>query len=322
MAHGNLGLCERIAALPQAVRVTGGGLKAETAGEVLEADNPQSLARKLGAALYDTLHSGREKPQTEQPTSLRHAGLDAALQEATGGRTTVARAHFVAEGDGHSVVVLDGLRVRVPVEAVTERSGDQVSVRLPCARPGLSTGFFLANSSRPSPAGRGPLLRLYGHLDSPDHAPEVWRRLVDFLEDADVPWQAKIASSPSVYPRHDAVVVYLPRPSWRTARRCAELLQSTGLLAEGTSPFTKPVTASVGCAFEPDDPHPGRRDLSFGQHRTQIFAEALVRHAAAPVDEEESLEDALASAFVDAGIDPSEPARNLSSPVVDVLRPF
>ncbi|TDT23066.1 hypothetical protein EV562_12021 [Streptomyces sp. BK208] len=321
MLHGNLGLAGHIAALAQQVTVTPGGLKAETAGETYEADTPQALARRLSSVLYDTLHSGRDKPLDIRPRSLRNAALDAALDQATGPLTTHAAGRVHSQAADHTVVVLDGLRVRVPDDKVLSRSGEHVTVTLPGARPGLSSGFFFAHSSRPAPAGRGPLLRIYGHMDTADAAPRVWGALVAFLEDAGVPWQAKIASSPLVYPRKDAVVVYLPRPSWRIARACAHMLEETGLLAAGTSPFTRAVTASVGCAFEPDDPRRARQELSFGQHRTQVFADALVQHATAPAGEQEPLADTIASAFLDAGIDPAEPARNLSSPVTDVLRP-
>ncbi|MFD9304458.1 T3SS effector HopA1 family protein [Streptomyces sp. NPDC060048] len=326
MPYGNLGLADRIAVLAERVTVTAGGLKAETAGELYEADNPQALARRLGSVLYDTLHSGRAKPLDAKPRSLRNAALDAALDEATGERTTTSVGRLAAEAEDHLVVLLEGLRVRVPHDRVSARSddgsgGERVTVVVPCARPGLSSGFFLANSSLPAPERRGPLLRLYGHLDTPGAAPEVWRALVDFLEDSGVPWQAKIASSPIVYPRNDALVVYLPRPSWRVARDCASALQATGLLAGGTSPFTRALTPSVGCAFEPDDPRRARQELSFGQHRAQVFAEALVRHATDAGDGSEPLADTVATAFLDAGIDPAEPARNLSSPITDVLRP-
>ncbi|MFJ8871358.1 T3SS effector HopA1 family protein [Streptomyces sp. NPDC102473] len=321
MLHGNLGLADRIVTLTEQITVTSGGLKAETAGEVYEAATPQALTRRLSAVLYDTLHSGRDKPLDIRPRSLRNAALDAALDEATGGLTTTAVGRFHTAATDHTVVVMDGLRVRVPEDRVMSHEGDQVTVRMPAARPGLSSGFFFANSSRPAPTSRGPLLRVYGHMDTSDAAPEVWRATVAFLEDAGVPWQAKIASSPVVYPRKDALVIYLPRSSWRVARGCAAMLEETGLLAETTSPFTRAITASVSCAFEPDDPRRARQELSFGQHRTQVFAEALVRHATATADEDEPLADTIASAFLDAGIDPAEPARNLSSPVTDVLRP-
>jgi len=320
--HGHLELNPRIAALIDQVTVVPGGLKAETAGEIYEADTPQGLVQPLAGALYQTLHTGRDKPLEAKLRTWREAEFDAALDEATGPRTSRVTGRLVSSGEGHAVVAVDGVRVRVPEEALVARNGDRADVLVPSARPGLSPGFFLATSSvSQGPAG-GATLRLYAHLDSPDAAPEVWSTLVAFLEDAGVPWRAKISSSRLLYPRNDAAVVYLPRPSWRVARDCAQALQATGLLAPGTSPFTHPVTASVSCAFEPDDRRLSRRDMSFGQHRTHVFAEALVKHAALPHAEQEPVREVIASAFIDAGIDPSEPARNLSSPVVDVLRTF
>lgn len=320
MLHGNLQLADKIAALIDQVAVVDGGLKAETAGEVYEANSPQALGRKLGAALYQTLHTGRDKPLDVMMRSWRDRAFDAALDEATGLRTMSLPGRLTDVREDHTIVEVDGLRVRTPHDVLTERSGDTADIILPCARPGLSPGFFLATSSAGASARTGPILRLYGRLDGPDSAPAVWRELVTFLADAGIPWRAKISSSPLLYPRNDAVVVHLTRPGWRVAQECAELLQSTGLLGEGTSPFTHAITASVGCAFEPDDPRPSRREMSFGQHRTQVFADALVEHAVLPDSEQEPLTEFIGAAFIDAGIDPNEPARNLASPLVGVLQ--
>ncbi|MBM7167702.1 hypothetical protein JQK87_04625 [Streptomyces sp. G44] len=320
--YDHLKLNGRVAALIDQVHVAPGGLKAETAGEVYEADTYQALSRKLATTLYQTLHTGRDKPLDASMRTWREPAFDAALDEATGPRTSPVSGRVLATGEDHLVVDLDGLRVRVPSSAATLQSPDRAEVRVPSARPALSPGFFLATSSVPQTTHGSTTLRLYAHLDNPDAAPEVWRTLVALLEDARIPWRAKISSSRLLYPRNDAVVVYLPRPGWRKARAIAQSLQDTGLLAAGTSPFTRPITDSVSCAFEPDDQRPSRQELSFGQHRTQVFAEALVKHAALPHAEQESVQELIVTAFIDAGIDPSEPARNLSSPVVDVLQTF
>ncbi|MEU9121555.1 T3SS effector HopA1 family protein [Streptomyces sp. NPDC048506] len=320
MRQEHLALADKIAALLDDVTVADGGLRAETAGEVYEAETQQALARELGAVLYQTLHTGRDKPLDITVRSWRDRAFDAALDEATGPRTMSVAGRLIGADEDHAIVEFDGVRVRTGHQAIADRSDDRAKVVLPSARPGLSPGFFLATSS--GSASTGPLLRLYGRLDDPDAAPAVWRELVTFLEGAGIPWRAKISSSRLLYPRNDAVVVYLTRPGWRVARDCAELLQATGLLGEGTSPFTQAVTASVGCAFEPDDPRPSRREMSFGQHRAQVFADALVEHAALPHGEREPVAEVVAAAFIDAGIDPSEPARNLSSPIVNVLQNF
>ncbi len=322
MSDTTLPLVGRIATLVDAVTVTEGGLKAETAGVVFESNSPSTLAHSLADALYQTLHTGRAKPSDSQPRTMRERDFDEALHEATGPRTTTVSGRHLADDEQDAIVDIRGLRVRVPGDSLAERSGDTVTVVLPCARPGLSPGFFLATSGKVPFRSSGPLLRLYGRLDDPSAAPSVWSGLVDFLEDAGIPWQAKILSSRSQYPRNDAVVVYLPRPAWRMARPCAEMLQGTGLLGQGISPFVSPLTDAVGCAFEPDDQRPSRRGQSFGQHRTRVFAEALIKHATLPPEDDSPVTDIIYGAFIDAGIDPSEPARNLSSPFADVLKPF
>ncbi|MEU9046537.1 MULTISPECIES: T3SS effector HopA1 family protein [unclassified Kitasatospora] len=328
--HGHLELSPRVAALIDRIHVQPGALKAETAGEIYEGETPQALSRSLGTALYQTLHVGRDKPIDSVRRTWRDPAFDEVLTQAVGGRHTRLPVRVLAETASGATVSMDGVRVRVPAETIDNRAEVQSSdgprteatVRIPTSRPGLSPGFFLTFSSRGPLKAGGALLRLYARIEDPDAAPEVWRALVDHLEDSGVPWQAKISSSLELYPRNDALVVYLPRPGWRQAQSCAELLQSTGLLGEGTSPFAQPITSSVGCAFEPDDPRPARREMSFGQHRTQVLADALVRHALLPVAEAGPVEEIVAEAFIDAGIDPAVPARNLSSPMTDVLRGY
>lgn len=318
-----LQLAPKVVALIDTVEIADGALKAEHAGEVFEAETPAGMARQLGNAFYETMHSGRDKLPDLKQRSLRERAFDALLHDATGGRTTVVEVQVLEAADtDETIVAVDGLRLRVPNEFLEAGTGTAARMTLPCARPGLSPGFFLATSGNVPFRHTGALLRMYGRLEDPDAAPEVWRALVAFLEDARIPWQAKISSNRSIYPRNDAVVVYLPRPGWRAARACAQALQGTELLAAGTSPFTRALTASVSCAFEPTDTRGSRRGVSFGQHRAQVFAEALVRHAAMPATDREPVTDTLYAAFVDADIDPAEPARNLSSPVVDVLSPF
>ncbi|MFJ4842524.1 T3SS effector HopA1 family protein [Streptomyces sp. NPDC088746] len=315
-----LNLSSRVAGLLDQVRVSDGGHRAETGGESYETGSPQALVQKLASVMYQTLHTGRASAMESTPRTWRDAAFDERLRLTLEGRTVTRGATVLQAGEDHSVVVLDGVRVAVPPESLRETPAGGAEVVLPAARPGLSPGFFFAGSQ--ATAGSGATLRLYAHVADPDAAPQVWRAVVDFLDGARTPWRAKISSSLLLYPRTDALVVYLPRPGWKQARACAEHLQATGLLAPGTSPFVRPLTESVGCAFEPDDQRPSRRGMSFGQHRTHVMAEALVRHATLPPGATESREECLTAAFIDAGIDPAEPARNLSSPLVDILHTF
>ena len=319
MSDHTLPVAAPITALADRITITPGGLKAEIADETFEADNPTLVAQQLGDALYELTHAGHDKLTGTIRRTMREPDLDTALLEATGKRTTTITTRYITGDEHTATVAIDGIRVRLPADRLTTRTGETATVVLPCARPAVSTGFFLATSGKVPFRSTGQLLRLYGRIDTKDAAPTIWRQLVAFLEDSTIPWQAKISSSRVGYPRNDAVVVYLPRPAWRAARPCADMLQATGLMGEGSSTFTHQLTHSVACAFEPDDARPSYRGLSFGQHRTKVLAEALVKHATLPADEAGTVNDFIYGAYIDAGIDPSQPARNLSSPIVDVL---
>lgn len=301
--------------LPEVV-VHPGGMVAMTAGEVYDADNPATVARNLGSALYQTFHTGRDKPLDLAMRTMRDMEMERSLYAAMPQLTRSVEARFEKALDEGSMVTIDQVRVRVP-QHPDSTDALSMSVEVPAARPGLSPGFFYVIGTN-SRQFVGPTLRLYAHLDDPESAAPVWSRLVDLMEALRLPWHGKILSCPVLYPRNDALVIYLPREAWGHASQLAAQLQGTGLLAPGVSPFTKPITESVSCAFEPDDQRGANAGLSFGQHRATVLAEALVRHAAED-EPHGTVEDAIIGAFIDANIDPAEPARNLTSPPTSLL---
>jgi hypothetical protein len=317
MLTDTIALCPRLRDVLDRVEVRPGGLSAHTAGETYEEDDAATLARTLGALLYQTVHNGRDKPLQEAMRSFRDLTHEAALLARTPDRHREVPGRLVTEGT-ETVVDLDGVRVRVPASDVTPGEPGQVAVRVPCARPGLSPGFLYLYPSNGSRLG-GPVLRLYAHLTGPESAPEVWAQAVDLLERLDAGWHAKVLSNRALYPRYDGLVVYLNRDGWRHAPRLAETLEATGLLGAGQSPFTRPLTSGVSCAFEPTDKRPMHAGTSFGQHRATILAQALVAHATLPDPEAQPVEELIYTAFLDADIDPEEPARNLGSPATAVL---
>ncbi|PRY11499.1 T3SS effector HopA1 family protein [Kineococcus rhizosphaerae] len=298
------------------VDVEPGGLAATVAGTRYVEGSPVALARTVGGVLYQTVHNGRDKPLEFALRSFRDPRFEQTLVAATPPLVRSVRADVVAPaapGATDVVVDLDGVRVRVPNSEPREGS---VRVDLPGLRPALSPGFLYAHGPR---AGRlrGPVLRLYAHVADPQAAPEVWRRAVRFLTVPEIGWHAKVLSTPSLYPRCDALVVYLCRDGWPVAAPLAHELEATGLLGGSTSPFTRALTPSVGCAFEPTDRRPAHAGSSFGQHRANVVAEAVVAHALEGADAD--LAGLLAQACVDADVDPLEPARNLASPALPVL---
>ena len=308
-------------ALAQAVRdieVAPDGLSATLGAEHLEADSPHKLAQQLGSAVYQMVHVGRGNLETSRPRTLRDAEFDRALTEAMPHTVTTARAvvHERA-ADGTLLAVVEGVRVLLPADAPAGPVPDvlpaQVAVRLPAARPALSTGFFLADGSAGTGVGSGPqTLRVYVHVAGPEAAPGVWHAVLTYLEEAGVPYRAKITSSPRLFPRRDALVVYLgPQGRHAVAGLAAH---ATGLPGLGTdvSPFAHRLAPGVALAWEPDDGRPGMRSLSFGEHRSGALAEALVKHAVRT--DGVSLSATVEEALMNAGIDPLAPARNLGSP--------
>ncbi|MGQ4515049.1 T3SS effector HopA1 family protein [Streptomyces sp. DW26H14] len=312
-------LASRVTELVHEVSVTSsddGQVSVDWRGEHLTG-SPRKAATELGALLYKTAHARLDRHDDLAPRTFSDPEFDRLFHDAAGERTTLREVTVEREEGEHTVVVLDGVRVAVPRESVS-REGDTTCVRMSWARPALSPGFFfLTSCATPMPRRTGGTLRLYAHVADPGLAPALLARTAGFLEQRGLPWQAKASSNRHLYPRTDAVVVYLPRVSWNAARDLAQSLESGGDLAKGTSAFTQPLTGSVGAAFEPVDKRPGREGLSFGQHRTGVLAEALVTHATAT--DGQTLVGRVVAMFNDASIDPLNPARNLSSPITAVI---
>ncbi|MEU6708951.1 T3SS effector HopA1 family protein [Streptomyces wuyuanensis] len=282
-----------------------------------------ALRGPLTRTLYDVLHAGRRQ-DTTRSRSLRDPAFEKRLADAAPHRTTTAPARVIeaANRPGETIVELAGIRLAIPAETIrTTRApqpGDTVTVELPAARPALSPGFFLIDSSRGRPR-RSPLLRLYVHVAAPDSAPHAWHEALSLLESKHVPYRAKILSSPRAYPRTDSLVIYLGPDAWHLA---ADLSQTLGNLpgsGAATSVFARRLAPGVAMAWEPADNLLGRTRPSYGQHRSAALTDALIQHAT--VDgTTASLDAAVHEALAHAGIDPLAPERDIDSPEPDLAR--
>ncbi len=309
------------AALAQ-TEVADGGLTAVVGDQELDAKTPGALAKQLGGVFYQDLHAGMDdQDDTTRQRSLRDDAFDQRLFAAMPHRTTLVPATVLGDGPApDSVIVnLDGLRVNVPRDSITDRrphaTSPQVTLRIPAPRPSLSTGFFLTDGSRGRVTG-SPMLRLYFHLTHAEAAPEAWGTVLSQLEALQLRYRAKVTSSLKHFPRRDALVVYLGSDAWHAAADIAASVRGLPGLGTTTSPFVRRIADGVGAAWEPDDPRPGKGKgkLSFGEHRCQVLAEALVGHAVRA--DGVSREAVVAEAYLNAGADPLMPARNLDSPVL------
>ncbi|AGP61345.1 hypothetical protein M271_49920 [Streptomyces rapamycinicus NRRL 5491] len=223
------------------------------------------------------------------------------------------------------VLLLDGVKVAVPQEHCAPEvpiTTGLLSVRLPAMRPRLSPGFFLADGSRGRRAAT-PVLRVYVNIQQVHAAPAVWGAVLTVLEDAHAVYRAKVSSAPDLFPRRDALVVYLPPESWGAVATVASAVAGLPGVGTDTSPFTHQLAPGVSIAWEPEDRRPGQAGMSFGEHRASAVAEGLAAEAAVTrtsgVRGELSRERAVAKALTDAGIDPGQPARNTGSPDIPEL---
>lgn len=276
-------------------------------GVTLHADTRPELEARLTEWLYAELHAGLCDNNTAQAVAKRDRWLERALTEAIPHEATPVTATLREAGES-LLVEWDGVLVRVPrATAVAVPGTDEpVELRVRPARPALSPGFLLTTGSRPVDLS-GPALRVYVHLSDPDSAVRAWRSVLVRLESEAVAYQAKALSRVCQYPRRDALVVYLPAAHTPAAALVAAAVHGLPGVLDETSVFAERLAAGVATAWEPTDTRRGRTGLSFGQHRCLVLAQALLGAA----ERGEPREPAVARAFLDAGVDPDNPARNL-----------
>ncbi|AOX46105.1 T3SS effector HopA1 family protein [Microbacterium sp. BH-3-3-3] len=301
------------------VEIAPDGRRAVVGGVELLAASPRDLAISVAMALYDEVHARREGPTDalEGFAHIRDTDFERRLAESV----RDIRTSYDVTVEGAGVVLIEGVRVRLDdpqLARVSPRLGRHTLDTIG-ARPALTPGFFLVRSSPWNDAFSRPVLRLYTRVEDAGRAPAVWETATSTLRQLRTPWQAKILSHPASYPRADALVVYLPRSSWRAAAELAPRLSAVAAATGPISRYAEQLAPGVTLAFEPDDSRTGYEGLSFGQHRSRAVAEALVSTAGA--DRRTSLA-AVEKSLIDAGVDPRHPSRNLSTPAFSPLGVF
>lgn len=294
----------------------------------VEGDTPKQLRGALGIALYEQWHAGisgagsarrRRSPRRDHDLEKLLAATvpheTAAVEVVVGPRTVGP--------DGEAVLVdLHRVRIRVPLTGVhgaTLRSaavGDTVTLPLSSVRPSLSPGFLLVNGSTGGP-GQGEILRLYLHVPTAALAPGVWGATLTALEDAGVPYRAKVLSRRDSFPRRDAVVAYVGEPAWPVLPAVIEAATALGALAPETSSLAHRVAPGAAVAWDPRDGRPGWDRMSFGQHRGAAIAEAVVGTVERGTHREPgAVRAAVAASLVAASVDPVAVHRNTNSPTL------
>ncbi|WP_086820178.1 T3SS effector HopA1 family protein [Allokutzneria sp. NRRL B-24872] len=292
-----MSLTAELAEVVERIVVDDEALTASVAGRELTADSRAELRSRLRHVIYEVFHQGRAEENEEQ-LSLRDRGLEKDFAEAIPFPETTETGFVLERREDSALVRLNGVAVSVPLSAL-RGTGE---LGLPPGRPALSPGFFLAQGSRGT-GSEQQVLRVYVHLTDPVSAVDVWREALAHLETRDICYYAKILSVAALYPRQDALVVYLPANAGETAESLAERLSPLAGVGASTSPFTRRLAPGIATAWEPPQPGEGRR-LSFGEHRAQAVADGLLEHAADPGTR---VAEQVARACTRAGFDPLTP---------------
>ncbi|MGW3950385.1 T3SS effector HopA1 family protein [Streptomyces sp. NPDC004752] len=308
-------LAPGIVQLLRETRIAPDGRSAEVRQRTLNGDTPYALRALLAEEFYRCHHVGHTgEPELPRRPS-RDPDFEQRLLAVMPHRHTSRVVPLLAPVEtATATVVLDGVRVALPAERVASVGGDGRSarVRLDAARAALSPGFFLCDGSRERRLRSTGMLRVYVHVADPESAPAVWGAVLAALEDESIPYRAKVCSSRTAYPRQDGLVVYLGAEGWYAAERVTERVLGLPGVGGSTSAFVCELAPGVGAAWEPEDRRPGMGKVSFGEHRAAALARGLLLHHEKP--DVYTVEQAVCEAFLEAGIDPAGPARNIDSP--------
>jgi hypothetical protein len=297
------GLNERLACALRTITVGADRRTATVGAREVSAAGPASLRRELTSAIYDELHAGRDPVQPLAGRYLRDEAVEGRLRELMPYTDTVRGAVLLDTWAGESLVLLDGVKVWLR-DVRVGTSGVDVLVRVPAARPALSVGYFLADSAtewKPD----GPVLRIYVHVTSMTAVFGAWAAVLATLAGLGTGYRVKVVSSAELLPRRDGLVVYVPGTAADVTGRIASAIEPVPGIGAEVSVFASPVAPGLATAWEPSDARPELRGLSFGEHRSAVLAGALVEHAGLA---EAARYQAIAVAFLAAGIDPADPA--------------
>ncbi|HEY8212391.1 MAG TPA: T3SS effector HopA1 family protein [Myxococcaceae bacterium] len=203
------------------------------------------------------------------------------------------------------MLFVDDLGALLPPSA---RKGDAVSVRVPCARPNLSPGFFyFMGRSGPVDHSR-PHAKLYLNL-SPASAPPLLHGLLRDPALERAIFEGKLVNDPDAYCRADTAVLYVAPPDLPPVLKHVQDFHAghADAFREGAPLMTREVLRGVGLAESPMPP-PGESPTSFGQHRCGLLARAVaqcLRESRPPA----AWMDAVRATFAAAGLSTERPWR-------------
>ena len=242
------------------------------------------LLNDLTSRLYSDFYArGRPTPSRAEANIVSPVGLTrfvAELSAANSGSGYWEDGWKVrtVEGDIASVF-RGGLTIWVPLkECLVAEGGSivpegEVHVRFAKEFLGMSPGFYMAVGDHPLIRSREQVvIRLYWNLTS-DGAISFIGTACKVLNRAALPFRLKVLNDRSLFSRCDGGVIYVLGSNYpAVADALSAIYETVGHHLKSRTPaFTKQLAPGVGLA---EDPGQGE---SFGQHRCQLLADAVIR---------------------------------------------
>lgn len=192
---------------------------------------------------------------------------------------------------------------------VHEKAGTAVCLRLPKELFSMSPGYYLALSDENDEAAAlDTIVRIYWNLTAIGAAAFL-TEATRLLNAAGLFFRAKVLNDPRAYGRCDAGVIYLHKHQYPAAANIlAHTYRSVAVHMRPLTPlFTKVLAPGLALAEDPGGAE------SFGQHRSHLLAEGVVRAHELKARNEEAQFRVLCECYSKAGISLRHPYLNPGS---------
>lgn len=201
-----------------------------------------------------------------------------------------------------------GLRVRASSSNVTAQREAEVDIAIVHHSGAVSPGYFYIygrHSLNPF-AMKAKDKRVYISVSNADAAYSIFVETVKYLDNASISFDAKILSDSVSYPRNDAIVLYVEDAHPHLLTAVSALLEEHRPHLTTGSSLCRYISPGLRVADEPGR-DPGAELLSFGQHRCQALAHAVIDHLSRAIP----LHKAIRASCLSHRIDPDDLSSNL-----------
>jgi hypothetical protein len=272
------------------------------------------LAHRLYSSFYQRGAPGKDAVTPVRPA--RSPALIDALSRANAGKGCWSSDWIVRSVEGSSVVgEKDGLRLRADLGSwrspgdVEACVGATVDFLTPKEQLGISPGFYLAQGDRAlDMTYAANVVRVYWNVNAKG-AVLLMAALTRDLNELDLPFRFKVIGHLDCYARCDSAVLYLHQDDFSKAAAVLARahLSAARELEHAVPAFTKQLAPGLAVAENPGE------DKSFGWHRCELVADAVVAAYEHDMGALDQRLDRVAQRFTQGGLSLDAPYLNAGS---------